>query len=191
MGNETDLMNELSLGGDIGLEDSPPLVTKTIEPGSSSGHRTKQEPEQYSGPLKKKRPMNSRISLFANPSPDRRGEESDEDDAHDHTFRASEHEDESAQTSAGEHQESKRADAKDRDQRLKETLWELRKMVEVFEGFEQGIRESREGNQVSLASLNQHKGSKVFSCDEPIALGGANTANVVALGFIYSFAESN
>jgi hypothetical protein len=127
-------------------------------------------------PRPKSKVKSSRLSLFARPQDQDGGEDEDEPRDRNHynhnhntndDYNDDESESDHTQTSttsstprththSNSNSQSK-SQARDRDrdgdrdqQKLKESLWELKKMVQVFEGFETSLRASKAGNEVSL-----------------------------------------
>lgn len=113
-------------------------------------------------PRPRSKVKSSRLSLFARPQD--QGVDEDEEE-HDDDYNDDESEPDHTQTSTTSstprthtHSNSQsKSQARDRDrdrdrdqQKLKESLWELKKMVQVFEGFETSLRASKAGNEVSL-----------------------------------------
>ena len=170
VGDESDLMGELSLEAQARVMASP-SVRRT---GRAQHHHQRreegvevEEEQEQEGQIVLPRPRSkvksSRISLFARPQDqddDDEHEDEDEDGAGSryksaHTRRlrdeadaAADDDDRHSEGTAGSDPDRPRTDRHARDQKLKESLWELRKMVHVFEGFEGSLRASKQGNEV-------------------------------------------
>jgi hypothetical protein len=148
-------------GGRVGGE----VRGKEVRKGA--GEREEGGGEKIVLPRPKSRVKSSRLSLFARPQDQEEDEDEQEDEPRDrnhqnpHTnddYIDDESETDHTQTSTTStprthtHSQSQ-SQPRDRDrdqQKLKESLWELKKMVQVFEGFETSLRASKAGNEVSL-----------------------------------------
>lgn len=143
-------------GGRVGGE----VRGKDVRKGA--GEREEEGGEKVVLPRPKSKVKSSRLSLFARPQD--QGVDEDEEE-HDDDYNDDESEPDHTQTSTTSstprthtHSNSQsKSQARDRDrdrdrdqQKLKESLWELKKMVQVFEGFETSLRASKAGNEVSL-----------------------------------------
>jgi hypothetical protein len=155
-------------GGRVGGE----VRGKDVRGGAGEGEE--EGGEKVVLPRPKSKVKSSRLSLFARPQD--QGVDEDEDEPldrhhynhnpnHNDDYNDDESEPDHTQTSttsstprthththSNSNSQSK-SQARDRDrdqQKLKESLWELKKMVQVFEGFETSLRASKAGNEVSL-----------------------------------------
>jgi hypothetical protein len=142
-------------GGRVGGE----VRGKDVRGGAGEGEE--EGGEKVVLPRPESKVKSSRLSLFARPED--QGVDEDEEE-HDDDYNDDESETDHTQTSTTSstprthtHSNSQsKSQARDRDrdrdrdqQKLKESLWELKKMVQVFEGFETSLRASKAGNEVS------------------------------------------
>lgn len=167
VGDESDLMGEMSLREQGRFMASP--SDRRQGRRVRGGNEREEEEEEIVLPRPRSKVKSSRISLFARPQDDddEQGNNDDNDDdeeegeeeADPNTRRLGTHERSDHQTRPqpddsqdltedrsedGDSPSTRQAS----DQKLKESLWELRKMVHVFEGFEESLRASKQGNEV-------------------------------------------
>jgi len=112
---------------------------------SSDLHGTKLEVDE---PIRRRK--GGRISLFPTRNPSHDNSDSD----HDHNDHDDHNDDDDDHTPTQQDQLGDTEDDRmNKDQKLKESLWELKKMVGVFKGFEDSLRCGMEGNEVGLRSI--------------------------------------
>lgn len=146
-------------GGRVGGE----VRGKEVRKGTGEREEEEEGGEKIVLPRPKSKVKSSRLSLFARPQDQE--EEEDEEEPRDHHHPHDDDDESEAETdhtqtsststprththSHTQSQSQGRDRDRDRDQqKLKESLWELKKMVQVFEGFETSLRASKAGNEV-------------------------------------------
>ena len=132
-------MRKVEARGNVGAAAGSGKPSSNHDQASSDLHGTKLEVDE---PIRRRK--GGRISLFPTRNPSHDNSDSD----HDHN----DHDDDHTPT-----QQDQLGDTEDdrmnKDQKLKESLWELKKMVGVFKGFEDSLRCGMEGNEVGLRSI--------------------------------------
>lgn len=167
--DDSDLLGDLSLEDevpDVGTErKAQSNLRSTARPPSSSASASVQAPKP---PIGGRRPQGPRFSLFARPTAPLAEPAHHQDEPGEETMMAASHraqadqnaggesdgdaEDDSTgedQTMRGGHPPVQRQESSaDRDRKLQATLFELRKMNEVFEGFMGALEGAKEHNEV-------------------------------------------